>query len=199
MIKKIVNRKVKGVATVEFVLLSPLMFFTFLVCLYFLICCLSYIYFSNTANKVAKDLNMRQSGYKNIQKQRDIDPIISYSLWAEGLYKEAKNSNPDNPNQIYNYLRIESTDNIEEANISINTGNNLYLKRSANYVIHNNANGFFMPGARVREIKVNAYKNGKELTGFSFDVSMSNTVIMVTVNYTCFGIPLQVNGYSIIT
>ena len=142
---------------------------------------------------------MRQSGYKNIQKQRDIDPIISYSLWAEGLYKEAKNSNPDNPNQIYNYLRIESTDNIEEANISINTGNNLYLKRSANYVIHNNANGFFMPGARVREIKVNAYKNGKELTGFSFDVSMSNTVIMVTVNYTCFGIPLQVNGYSIIT
>ena len=197
MIKKIVNRKVKGVATVEFVLLSPLMFFTFLVCLYFLICCLSYIYFSNTANKVAKDLNMRQSGY--MRTQWDRDPLISYSLWAEGLYKEAKNSNPDNPNQIYNYLKIESTDNIEEANISINTGNNLVLKRSANYVIQNNANGFFMPGARVREIRVNAYKNGKELTDFSFGVSMSNTVIMVTVNYTCFGIPLQVNGYSIIT
>ena len=199
MIKKIVNRKVKGVATVEFVLLSPLMFFTFLVCLYFLICCLSYIYFSNTANKVAKDLNMRQSGYK--RTQWDKDPLISYSLWAEGLYKEAKNSNPDNPNQIYNYLRIESTDNIEEANISINTGNNLILKRSANYVIQKNANGFFMPGARVREIRVNAYKykDGQEFTNFSPGVSMSNTVIMVTVNYTCFGIPLQVNGYSIIT
>ena len=198
MIKKLLRRKVKGATTVEFVLLSPLMFFTFIVCLYFLICCLSYIYFSNTANKVAKDLNMRQSGYLSTQQKED--PIISYSLWADGVYQDAKNYNPDNPNEIYKFIKIESGDHIEKAKISISTGNNI-LRRSANYIIQNNAEGFFMPGAKVKEIQVKAFKNGIEHS-FSRDnmnASMSNTVIMVSVKYTCFGIPLQVNGYNIIT
>lgn len=65
MIKNIFKYKInhKGSTAIEAVLLTPLVFITFIIILYFFFMILTYVSYNNLANSIAQELNMRQTGY----------------------------------------------------------------------------------------------------------------------------------------
>jgi hypothetical protein len=69
-----------GAVAVEGMILTPLVFVSLLVLLYFFFMLLAYINYGNIANNVAKDLNMHQTGYENaMQNWKSAPSILTYS------------------------------------------------------------------------------------------------------------------------
>lgn len=66
MIKNIFKYKInhKGSTAIEAILLTPLVFITFIIILYFFFMILTYVSYNNLANSIAQELNMRQTGYR---------------------------------------------------------------------------------------------------------------------------------------
>lgn len=68
---------------IEATLLVPLMTMSFIVLLYFFFMVLTYVSYNNLANKIAQDLNMRQTGYIAAYNAYTTIPVIpSYSVGA---------------------------------------------------------------------------------------------------------------------
>lgn len=74
IIKNNLNKKYKGIIAIEWILLFPIMFISFVFCIYFFMMGLSYVSYNNLAGNIAQDLNMRKLGYED--KQIPQKPII---------------------------------------------------------------------------------------------------------------------------
>lgn len=97
MIKKILKKKHRGDMAVEAMILTPLMFVTYLILLYFFFMSLTYVSYNNLANKLAQNMNMRQSGYQKAIDTSSIPPkILTYSVSEKSVISESQYLNPNN-------------------------------------------------------------------------------------------------------
>lgn len=88
---KILYDKHKGDMAVEAMILTPLMFITYLVLLYFLFMSLTYISYNNLANRIAQNMNMRQSGYQEAIANHSAPPVVkTYAVSAKSEIQASK-------------------------------------------------------------------------------------------------------------
>lgn len=65
--KKFLNKEHEGVAAIETLILTPLMYICMLFLLYFSFMIFSSIVYNNLATAIASELNMRQTGWENVE------------------------------------------------------------------------------------------------------------------------------------
>lgn len=88
---KILKDKHRGDMAVEAMILTPLMFMTYLILLYFLFMSLTYVSYNNLANRIAQNMNMRQTGYKDAIAKHSAPPIVkTYAVSSTGQIDNSK-------------------------------------------------------------------------------------------------------------
>lgn len=182
--KSILNKKRKGAAAFEWVILSPAMIMSFMLILYVMFMGMAYIQFNNLANVMAQDLNMRQTGYESTQSIAP--PTMTFNTKQESL----KNSN-------FRKFMGGFTSKGNKVTMVIK-GNSDTIRRSLGYSVKRNQSRFWMPGVSVSEVSANAIRNGRPASNFK-NVSMSGTIIETTIKYKCFGGQFIATGYNIIS
>lgn len=182
-ISLILNDEHDGSEALETVILSPLMFITFVIILYFFFMSLTFISYSNLANSIAQELNMRQSGYK--------DAISSHSTMPE-VWTYRNGTGPEG---------VPSGRFLPASSVAVSP-NTTALKSGTYFALDKHKDQFVIPFSEVKGIKVyttNAIDPamGKKLAG---------TIIRVEIEYTTmiYGkegrglIPMTATGYNII-
>lgn len=88
---KIFKEKHRGDMAVEAMILTPLMFITYLILLYFFFMSLTYISYNNLANRIAQNMNMRQTGYQEAMKRHSDYPLVkTYAVSSNGTIQKSK-------------------------------------------------------------------------------------------------------------
>lgn len=159
--KEILKDEHVGSEGLETVILSPLMFITFVIILYFFFMCLTFISYSNLANSIAQELNMRQSGYETAISSYSTMPVV----WTY------RNSTAESGIPTGRYLSAS------DVSVSPNTQ---ALKSGTYFSLDKHSGQFTIPFSEVKGIRVYTTKSinpsmGKELAG---------TVIRVEIDYT---------------
>lgn len=81
---------------VEAMILTPLMFITYLILLYFLFMSLTYVSYNNLANRLAQNMNMRQSGYIEAMDRYPSAPkIMTYSVSETSVIGKSQYLDPN--------------------------------------------------------------------------------------------------------
>lgn len=166
----------KGNASIEWVILTPLMYATFLVLLYFFFMALTFISYNNLSNSIAQELNMRQSGYQiATQNYSTMPDIITY-----------KNDLSGNKMMLASSVVVSPYSN--------------ELKCGTFSAIGQYKEQFPIPFAEVKGIEVTSSKPISILSG----KAMAGTLITVKINYTSmvFGMEgpmMTAIGYNIIS
>lgn len=184
--KAILNDEHTGSEAVESVILTPLMFITFIILLYFFFMGLTFISYNNVANSIAMELNMRQSGYETAMRNYPTAPqILTYvnsTTTSDGLYPRSA------------YLSAS------KINVSPNTQE---LKSGTYFALTKYQKQFLIPFAQLNGIEVTTTKPIK----YSMGKQLAGTVVKVKVHYNTmtFGeqghglIPMTAVGYGIIS
>lgn len=188
--RALMRKRRRGVATVEWVILTPLMIVAFVFLLYVLFIALAYIQYNNLANVIAQDLNMRQSGYSGTP---DVNPNISFTHDQTGIIVTGDGSGMDAFKQFLTGFKDDSV----TTTMSV-TGTSDEVIKVAKYSATKHKDRFYMPGVTVKNLDVRAVRNGAPATEFS-NVSMSGTIIEVSIKYKIFGIEFEGTGYNIIS
>lgn len=181
--KNIMTKEHNGSEGFESVILTPLMFLTFVLLLYFLFISLAYISYNNVANNIAQELNMRQSGYK-----------------------EAIERYPSLPNDILTYRNSNSGELLRSSYLNnsdvIVSPNTQSLASGAYFAIDKHKEQFVIPFTEITKIEIISTK--------PIDISnssMTGAVIKVRIHYTNMNtgkpgeglIPMVAEGYSVIS
>ena len=197
MIKDILNKEHSGSTAIETVILTPLIFGTFMILLYFLFIILAYITYGNIANTIAHEMNMRQSGYKNAVAYYSAEPrIYSSAVSDRGKYFD--------------------TGGTKKVQIKFQP-NNKYVKAGTYYAIEktkrNGQYPFSMPFTEVTAITVNSSKplnfdsssGAKAASGAVISVSIDFKVVNALSVFNQFSnnnssslFTITVKGYSVI-
>lgn len=185
-----INRKKKGAAAFEWVILSPLMIVTFVALLYFFLITTSYVQYNNLANKIAQDMNMRQSGYNDVQSMNR--PVFSFKNVGGDI-----SGGRDQNSRLRAFLS-GTKDSPTITNVPISTNSSEKFLKAAYYSIEKNKSGFYAPGVLATSIRVDAHRNGVPATNFG-SINMSGTIINVRITFKAFGLTLNAKGYNIIT
>lgn len=186
----IMKRKKRGAAAFEWVILSPLMIITFIALLYFFLITTSFVQYNNLANKIAQDMNMRQSGYA--QLEGTTKPVFNFKNASD-----ITGGTGVGDSRLRRFLSgTKTTPAI--SNVPIKTNSSEIFLKSAYYSIEKNKPGFYAPGAYATEIRVDAFRNGIAASNFG-SINMSGTIIKVNIRFRVFGILLNAKGYNIIT
>lgn len=182
MIKQLLNEEHIGSEGFESVLLSPLMFSTFLILLYFLFIVLTYISYNNVANSIAQELNMRQTGYREaINNYPNAPKILTY-----------KNSNSkEMPNSAL----------LSSSNILVSPETQA-LKSGTYFALDKHKNQFIIPFSEIEKIEVISTKTIEPSMGRG----MAGAIIKVKIGYTTTTlgrtgrsfIPMTAIGYGVI-
>lgn len=158
-IKSLLLEEHEGSEALETVILAPLMFATFFILLYFFFMSLTFISYSNVANSIAQELNMRQTGYQTAMQNYTTAPrILTYRVSTNGTI----------PNSAY----LDSS----EIKVSPYTKE---LKSATYFALDKYKNQFLIPFSQVTGIEVITTKpittsSGKKLAG---------TIIKVKIHY----------------
>lgn len=171
-----------GSEALETVILSPLMFGTFFVLMYFLFMSLTFISYSNVANSIAQELNMRQTGYQAAIDNYSTAPrILTYRNSTSGKI----------PNSAYlSPSKIKVSPNTEA------------LKAGTYFALEKYKNQFIIPFSEITGIDVISTK----AIDPSLGKSLAGTVIKVKIHYKTMSvgragrglIPMTSVGYGII-
>lgn len=168
----------------EAVLVSPIMFATFFLLMYFFFMTLTFISYNNVANSIAQDLNMRQTGYQTAINTHPYAPRIS-------TYKN--NIGPNGEISGSGYLSASQI-TVEPYTKALLCGTYFALDKYSKQ--------FSIPFAEVTKVEVVSTKpiNPSEGKG------MAGAVIRVKIHYTTMAlgragkglIPMTAVGYGII-
>lgn len=180
--KNILNKEHNGVAGFEATLLSPLMFMTMLMMLYFFFMGVSHVVYSNIANSIASDLNMRQTGY--------IEAAANYStmprVWTYRV----------DPTQTGRYLSAS------EVNVSPSSP---YLMSGLYASLDKRLEGFIIPFTEITGINVYTSKTidpglGKKLADTVIAVEISYKSFIANFGDATITMPtMRASGYNIIS
>ena len=198
--KNILNKEHNGLIAFEYMILTPLMYMSFIMLLYFFFACMAYITYNNLANSIAQELNMRQSGY-----QRCID---TYNNVCPTIYSYRNVVNPDNSiGQDGGY--ILSPANVQFGGPTMNDiGNYSYctpeLINGGYFAIDKYQSGFIMPFTEVKAIKITSAKpikcsEGERMAGNVIRVEIDYTSMLSFSNSDSFLPIMKAVGYNIIS
>lgn len=174
----------KGDVAFETIILTPLVMVTFLMILFFFFMSLTYISYNNLANTIAKELDMRQTGYKTAMTTNTSIPEI----WT---YRNATSGS------------IPSGRTLKDTDITINDDDNPALRAGLYAAMKKYKNQFTVPFSEITHINV---KTSKDIN-VDMGHEMAGTVISVEIKYTTmtYGepghglIPMSARGYNIIS
>lgn len=181
-IKDILFDEHEGSEALETVILSPLMFATFFILLYFFFMALTFISYSNVANSIAQELNMRQTGYQTaMQNYTTVPRILTYRV----------SDNAEIPSSAY----------LDASQITVSPETQ-ELKSATYFALDKYKKQFLIPFSQITGVKVTTTQpihvsSGKRLAG---------TVIKVEIYYKTMSvgqpgrglIPMTAVGYGII-
>ena len=179
----LLNEEHCGSEGVESVLVSPLIFGTFLVLFYFFFMALSFILYNNIANAIAQELNMRQSGYESA--------INNYAT-APQILTFRNSTNGDIPPSGY-----------LSASKMTATPNTNALRSGMYFALDKNKNKMTVPFTELLAVRVYSTKNLNPSMGRK----MAGTVIRVEIDYNTMTLgeigrtltKMTATGYSIIS
>lgn len=171
-----------GSEGLESVLLSPLMFITFVIILYFFFTCLTFISYSNLANNIAQELNMRQSGYETA--------IANYSTMPQ-VWTYRNSNTGDIPTGRF----------LNASDVHVNPGTSA-LKSGTYFALDKHKGQFVIPFSEVKGVTVTTTKaidpaQGKKLAGTVIKVEIDYTSMVYGENGNGF-LPMRAVGYNII-
>lgn len=190
-LKRVFTSTHTGAMGLEGTILTPLMFMTFIVLLYFLFMSLAYITYNNIANTIASELNMRQSGY-----------ISAYNYYSSNT-----------PPSVFTYTVVTEDENgqgeyLGIGNITANNGGNYVsnnaadpLLRASYAFIDKYKHGFIIPYNQVTAIHVESTKN----ISLTSNRSMAGSIIKVTITFKSsilggkFAPEIKAVGYGVIS
>lgn len=163
MIKNIFKYKInhKGSVAIEAVLLTPLVFITFIIILYFFFMILTYVSYNNLANSIAQELNMRQTGYRESLGWSSSPPQIM-------TYK----------NDV-NFDGSISRGKLEESQI-IFSPETVYLKGASYKALHKYKDQFTIPFSEVVQINI---ITTNPIDDSNLGEKLSGTIIIVNIQY----------------
>jgi Flp pilus assembly protein TadG len=186
----ILLKKQKGVASVEYVLTTPVMVILLFASILFFLFCTSYFLISNSAFEIAQSLNMGDTGYKEHYK----DSVLNYIVTDEYL----SGTIDDNASWI------AKKTNVKIAKIDYTSTRSKIFEKAASYYVKRRISlgGFKAPYATLDSISVKLYGKGtEERTEFSTNkgVTESGDMVYVKVTYNYLGfIKVTTCGYSFI-
>lgn len=182
-IKNILTDKHVGSEGLETVILSPLIFGTFFILMYFFFMTLTFISYNNVANSIAQELNMRQTGYQTaIANYPNAPKILTY-----------RNSTSDSGIPPSAYL--------SPSKITVSPETQA-LKSGTYFALDKYKNQFIIPFSEIKGIEVTTTKPVNPANGRN----MAGTVVKVKIHYTTMSlgrpnhglIPMTAVGYGII-
>lgn len=182
-LKDILNEDHAGAEALETTILSPLIFATFFILLYFFFMSLTFISYNNVANSIAQELNMRQTGYETA--------IANYSTAPQILTYRNSTDTSGIPQSAY----------LSASNISVSPYTNA-LRSGTYFALDKHKNQFIIPFSEVKSIEVTSSKAINPSSGRA----MAGTVVKVKIHYTTMSvgkpgrglIPMTAVGYGII-
>lgn len=179
--KKILNKKIKGAAAYEHIILTPLILVTLITLLYFFLIVMSHIQFNNLANVVAQDLNMIEEGF---QISNEI-PVLEY--------RNTSNLNDSSTKFWGDYFREFFSEKGEAFQPVLEVqGRDSNLIKGLNYSISKHEDRFYMTGVNVKRIEVIFANDGRPLS-----VPQKGEVIEVVIRYTIFNLKMTAHGYAV--
>mgnify|MGYP000588296083 CR=1 FL=1 len=162
-IKNLLNKECEGVMAVESMILTPLIYITFLLLLYFFFMMVTYISYNNLANAIAQDLNMRQTGYLTAKATYPYMPLI-------------KTNYINNGTQEGGFTYLSSSD------VVVSRSGYGVLRNATYYALEKNEDRICIPYSEVKGIEVKTAKPIHPSDGSA----MAGNVIKVTVKYQSF-------------
>lgn len=183
-IKKILTDDHVGSEGLETVILSPLIFGTFFMLMYFFFMTLTFILYNNIANSIAQELNMRQTGYQTAMDNCPNAPKIL-------TYRNSTDLNSMPPSAYLSPSKIKVSPETQA------------LKSGTYFALDKYKDQFIVPFSEVTGIEVETTKAVDPAKGRS----MAGTVITVKIHYTTMSIgraghgliPMTAVGYGIIS
>lgn len=211
------KRKKNGALAFEYILEFPVIVATLMATFYFMMICLTYISLNNTANNLAQDFNMRQSGYSDTQLSNDpkIRQVASGQYNPGNLPGAEEIKNNDGTISLLSPLNWafsgthNGKNNTKIAKIFINGEDsnskdlptNLKKIKGASYYFINERRDALerLPGVSVTRVEISLRKNGTSINDNNLkNASMMGTKIQTTIQYKVFGFKLEATGYNII-
>lgn len=192
----VLNEEHDGSTAIEVTILTPLMFSTFLLLLYFLFFILAYIAYGNIANSIAQQMNMRQTGYNSA--------VSSYYNEGSGRYIFP---------QIYSFKTSSSDQERYAETIPgqfltedqvVCIPDNVYLRSATYFAIDKTslngqldmiADQFIIPYVQINNITVESSKPLNFAGGGSGTSTAVNAVIRVAIEFKVIN-PLGVFNWS---
>jgi len=175
--RKLLKEEHSGLIAVEQMILTPLIYMSLIMMLYFFFAVMAYITFNNIANSMAAELNMRQTGY-----QRCID---AYQNICPTIYSYRNIVNADNSiGQNGGYILSPANVKVGGPTIQDIDNNANYktpeLLNGTYYALDKYSNGFIIPFTEVKSVKVTSTKPVRCSDG----EKMAGNVIRVEIDYT---------------
>lgn len=162
-IKNLLNKECEGVMAVESMILTPLIYITFLLLLYFFFMMVTYISYNNLANAIAQDLNMRQTGYLTAKATYPYMPPIKTNFINDGTQEGGAR-----------YLN--------SSDVVVDASEGDVLRNATYYALAKNKDRICIPYSEVKGIEVRTAKTIYPSNGSA----MAGNVIKVKVKYQSF-------------